>query len=339
LKRGQYVVNADPADLRPHTLDSKTPLDLAQARNAVRIATFSGAPAAAADSFQRARTLLADAEALHAKKEDKKEISTVARQAVQVAEDARLVALKRQEEARLAAERQAALDREAAARAKAEEEARLRAQADAAKAQADAEQRVEIERRARAEAEERAARERAEVARLEADRARLDAERARAEASRAATRSEQEKAQLRADLMRQFDAVLETRDTARGLIVNMSDVLFDTGQHTLKPGAREKLAKVAGILLAHPGLKLEIEGHTDSVGSEEFNQSLSERRAAAVKDYLVSQGFPSHGITAIGLGETQPVTSNGTPVGRQQNRRVELVVSGELIGGSASGSE
>lgn len=290
--------------------------------------------------------LLDQAETHQAKNANKKTISTVAREAVQVAEDARLVTLKRQEEARLAAERQASLDRESAARAQAEQEGRRRAEADAAS-------RLEIERRARAEAEERAARERAEAARLEATNARAEADRARADANRsneearlaqqraesqaqearlAAQRAEQEKAELRANLVKQLNLILETRDTARGLIINMSDVLFDTGQHTLKPGAREKLSKVSGILLSHPGLNLEIEGHTDSVGADEYNQALSERRAESVKSYLAGQGIPSSTIKARGLGEDQPVASNDTASGRQRNRRVELVVSGELIG-------
>jgi outer membrane protein OmpA-like peptidoglycan-associated protein len=136
--------------------------------------------------------------------------------------------------------------------------------------------------------------------------------------------------------MKQLNLILETRDTARGLIVNMSDVLFDTGQHTLKPGAREKLAKVSGILLAHPGLKVEVEGFTDSVGSEDYNQALSERRADSVKTYLTGQGLPLGSITAKGFGEEHPVASNDTAEGRQQNRRVELVVSGGLIGNTAS---
>jgi outer membrane protein OmpA-like peptidoglycan-associated protein len=346
LKRGQYVVNALPADLRPYPLDEKTPLDLAQARNAVRIANWAGAQTSAPESYQKARMLLDQAETHQTKKDSKKTISTVAREAVQVAEDARLVALKRQDEARLAAEREAAAARESAAKAQADQEARLRAEADAAA-------RLEIERRARAEAEERAARERAEAARLEANNARAEADRARAEANRsnedarlarenadreaqqarmAAQRAEQEKAELRANLMKQLNLILETRDSARGLIINMSDVLFDTAQHTLKPGAREKLSKVSGILLAHPGLNLEIEGHTDSVGTDAYNQSLSERRAESVKSYLAQQGIPSSTIKARGFGEASPVASNDSAAGRQQNRRVELIVSGELIG-------
>src|ERR1700674_1345405 len=115
----------------------------------------------------------------------------------------------------------------------------------------------------------------------------------------------------------------------------MSDVLFDTGKYSLKPGAREKLAKIGGIILAHPGLKLEVEGHTDSVGSDEYNQRLSEQRANSVRGYLVSQGVSADAITAIGFGKTNPVTDNNTATGRQQNRRVELVVSGEAIGAAA----
>ena len=334
LKRGQYVINAIPADLKPYSVDSKTPLDLAQARNAVRIASWAGAEASAPDSWQKAKMLLNEAEGLQAKSESKKKISTAARDAVQAAEDARLISLKRQEDARLAAERQAAANREAAAKAQAEQQARLRAESDAA-------QRLEIERRARAEAEERVAKEKAEVARLEADRARAEAHRsseqarlAQQEARDAAARAEQEKAALRADLMKQLSLILETRDSVRGLIVNMSDVLFDTGQATLKPGAREKLAKVSGIVLAHPGLSLEVEGHTDSVGTDDSNQSLSERRAESVRTYLTQQGIPSASIRVRGFGEAQPVASNDNAAGRQQNRRVELIVSGEAIGTS-----
>ena len=112
----------------------------------------------------------------------------------------------------------------------------------------------------------------------------------------------------------------------------MSDVLFDTGRYTLKPGAREKLAKISGIVLAHPGLKLEVEGHTDSVGGDDYNQKLSEQRAAAVRDFLVSEGVSSNLVTAKGFGKAQPVASNDTAAGRQRNRRVEMVVSGDIIG-------
>jgi outer membrane protein OmpA-like peptidoglycan-associated protein len=143
---------------------------------------------------------------------------------------------------------------------------------------------------------------------------------------------EAEKVELRVQLLKQFNAILQTRDTARGLIVNMSDVLFDTGRFTLRPAAREKLAKVAGIVSGHPGLKLDVEGHTDSVGGDDYNQQLSEHRGESVRDYLTEQGMASASVTTKGFGKTQPVASNDTPQGRQQNRRVELVISGDIIG-------
>lgn len=169
----------------------------------------------------------------------------------------------------------------------------------------------------------------------EADRSRAaaaDADRLRADADRQRQQAEQEKTQLRQQLLDQFNAILQTRDTARGLIVNMSDVLFDVNRYTLRPGAREKLAKVSGIILGHPGLKIQVEGHTDSTGGDEYNRKLSEQRASAVREYLVSQGVRSENVTSQGFGKTMPVADNGNAAGRQMNRRVELVVSGEVIG-------
>jgi len=356
LKRGQYTVNVLPKDLKPLSLDKQTPLELFEARNAARIATWAGAPATAPDVYQKASAMLSQAEDLQARKKDRKQIAQLARNAVQMAEDARLVTLQRQEEARVAAERKAAVDREAQARAQADEAARLRAQAEAERAR-------EADRRAQAEAQERAAnaqaeaarqqadasrqqaqaaREQAEAARLQAEKAKLEAtnanalalaadERAAANAN-AARNAEQEKADLRAQLNKQLNLILETRDTARGLIVNMSDVLFDTGQHTLNAGAREKLAKISGIVVSHPGLQLSIEGHTDSVGTDDYNQQLSERRAESVRSFLIQNGVPAGTITAKGFGESQPVASNDTTAGRQRNRRVEMIVSGDIIG-------
>jgi outer membrane protein OmpA-like peptidoglycan-associated protein len=193
--------------------------------------------------------------------------------------------------------------------------------------------------RLKAENEARAAAAASEADRLkrenEAQRAANQADLDRAAKEKA--QAEVEKAELRAQLLRQFTAVLQTRDTARGLIVNMSDVLFDTGKYSLRPLAREKLAKVAGIVSGHPGLKLDVEGHTDSVGGDDYNQRLSEQRGAAVRDYLTQQGMPVNSVTAKGLGKTQPVASNDTAKGRQQNRRVELVISGEVIGTEIGG--
>jgi outer membrane protein OmpA-like peptidoglycan-associated protein len=331
LQRGQYSVNVPPAELRPIALDRKTPLEVYEARNAVRIARWAGADKDAADSFAKAQQSLSKAEGLLTHKEMRQSVMA-AREAVQTAEDARLIALKRQDEARIEGERKAAADREAAAR---DREAAAKAEADRAareRAEAEVQQRLEAERRAKAEAETATARAAAERARLEAERTQQQAKAELDRARLAADQAEREKQQLRIQLVEQFNKILETRDTARGLIVNMSDVLFDTAKYTLKPGAREKLAKISGIVLAHPGLMLSVEGHTDSVGGDEYNQKLSEQRANSVRDYLVSQGVSSSAITAQGFGETQPVATNDNAAGRQRNRRVELVVSGDIIG-------
>jgi len=177
-----------------------------------------------------------------------------------------------------------------------------------------------------------AARARAE---LQEDRAKREAEQQHKErevAEAARLRAETEQQELRASLLKQFNAVLETKDTPRGLVVKMGDVLFDTGRFDLRPAAREALAKLSGIVLSHPGLKLEIEGHTDSLGSIEFNQELSEKRAESVHSYLMEQGVPGEAATARGFGKAVPVASNNTSEGRQMNRRIEIVVSGEVIG-------
>jgi outer membrane protein OmpA-like peptidoglycan-associated protein len=362
LKRGSYLMNQS-ANFKVKPLEPGAPLDLAEARNAVELARLAGADRYAGDSFAKAQRLLADAEVAREKRKRGNEIMMPARQAVQTAEDARLIALQRQQDEFAAQERARAAERERAAlsraqaerdralaereRAEAEQARRRQAELDAqtaAAARAAAErERADIERsrqdalkaqsdaeRARAEAE--AAKQAADAAKLAAD---AEAQQARAQAQQARTaaaQAEQEKAALRERLREQLSLVLETRETARGLIVNVSDVLFDTGSATLKPGAREKLARVAGILAAHPDLKIEIEGHTDSVGGEDYNQRLSERRAESVRAYLVQQKIPPAAVDAEGFGESRPVASNATTAGRQQNRRVELVVSGESIG-------
>ena len=335
LQRGQYVVAVPPVELKPIKLDKNIPLDLYEARNAVRIARWANADKDAGESFQKADTLLKQAEAYKERKAGNKQVSMTAREAVQTAEDARLIALKRQDERRIAQERQAAADREAQAKAQAER-SRIQAEEDARRrSQAENEQKLEAERRARAEAERNAAEAKTRTAQAEAEVARERALKDQAAADQArqtVARAEQEKAALRAALIEQLNVILETRESARGLIVNISDVLFDTGRYTLKPAAREKLAKVSGIVLAHPGLRLEIEGHTDSVGGDEFNQQLSEKRAAAVRDFLVQQGIPLTTVSARGFGKTTPVASNDTAAGRQRNRRVEMIVAGDVIG-------
>jgi outer membrane protein OmpA-like peptidoglycan-associated protein len=325
LQRGQYVVNANRAELKPMILDKKTPLELYEARNAVRIARWTGADRYAADTLHKAEVGLYNAEEELKGKIGKKTVAQNSRDAAQNAEDARLITLQKLQDEQSAREKAAADQRDAEARARAEqsERARLQAEADAERAKAQAQE--EAERAARDKA---AATAQQQAAQEQLNQARLSAEQA-----------EREKAELREQLRQQLNLILETRETARGLIVNMSDVLFDTGKYTLKPGAREKLAKVSGIILAHPGLKLQVEGHTDNVGSDEYNERLSEQRADSVRDYLVSQGLSGEAISAIGLGKTMPVTTNSTAVGRQQNRRVELVVSGEPIGTSAANGD
>ncbi len=151
-------------------------------------------------------------------------------------------------------------------------------------------------------------------------------------AARDRAQAETDKTELRAKLLLQFNAILQTRDTARGLIVNLSDVLFDTAKFSLRPEAREKLAKVAGIVSGHPGLRLDVEGHTDNVGGDDYNQNLSEQRGSSVRDYLTQQGMQPGSVTTRGFGKTQPIATNDTAAGRQQNRRVELVISGDIIG-------
>ena len=338
LQRGQYELNVNPAELQPITMDSRTPLELYEARNAVRIAKWTGGEHYASDSLKKAEVNLQTAEDYQARRGNKKSEITAAREAVQTAEDARIITVKKIEEERQASELQASAEAEAQSKAQADEATRQKEQAQAqtaqnqvasdaaaARAQADA---------ARTQAASDAA---LATAQAETEAARAKARADTEQAQLAAQQAENDKATLRAKLSQQLNSVLQTRDSARGLIVNMSDVLFDTGKYTLKPGAREKLSKVAGILLAYPGLNIEVDGHTDNVGSDEFNQNLSNQRAESVRAYLVAQGVMTNSITAKGFGKTQPVGTNDTAAGRQINRRVELVVSGEAIGAQVGG--
>jgi outer membrane protein OmpA-like peptidoglycan-associated protein len=351
LQRGQYVLNVRPGDIQPRYLDSKVPLELYEARNAVEIARWTGAEQYAGDTFRKAVEDLDNAEGYLIGKGGKKPIGTVAREAVQMAEDARIITVKKIEEQQLAAERAAGAERQARAQddraaaqletdrvTRAAEIARLTAVGDAERVKRENDAQIAAAQteadRLRRENDARLAAVQTETDRLTAENeaqriaARADLERATNEKAEA----DAEKTQLRADLLLQFNAILQTRDTARGLIVNMSDVLFDTALYTLRPAAREKLAKVAGIISGHPGLRLAVEGYTDSVGGDDYNQKLSEQRGEAVRNYLTQQGVESSSVTSRGFGKTQPVASNDTAAGRQENRRVELVVSGEIIG-------
>jgi outer membrane protein OmpA-like peptidoglycan-associated protein len=309
LRKGQYTANVNPAELTPMNIDSKIPIEIFEARNAIRIAKWAGAGTYAADTLSKAELDLQNAESLYASKGDRKDCITDAREAAQMAEDARLITIRK-----IIAEEQA----------QARESAAL-AQAQAVLAQAQAEADAEAAARAKEQAEL------ARLAQAQAEAAKQAAEAQAQQARLRAAQAERDKAALRARLQQELNTVLQTRDSARGLIMNMSDVLFEFGKYNLKPEAREKLAKVSGILLSFPGLTLEVDGYTDNVGSDEFNQKLSEERAGAVRDYLVSQGVALDSITTKGLGKTNPIASNDTSEGRQENRRVELIVSGDAI--------
>jgi outer membrane protein OmpA-like peptidoglycan-associated protein len=340
LQRGQYI--KDRGAYQPVKVDPKGPLQLAEAANAVEIARLAGADKYAGDTFQKALVDLQNAQGFLNSSHDRKRSETNAREAAQMAEDARIITYRKIQDEQLANERAAAAKREADEKARAE-------QASAQAAQASEQARLEERKRAEAEAEQKAA----EQAKREADVARAaaieqqkllaaqtaqaklsaqEADRARQLAETQRQQAENEKTALRERLRQQLNLILDTQETARGLIVNISDVLFDFNKYTLKPGARETMAKVAGILLAYPGLKIQLEGHTDNIGSDDYNMKLSEQRADAVRDYLAMHGVPSDSVSAVGLGKAGEVASNDTAAGRQRNRRVDMVVSGEPIG-------
>lgn len=336
LEAGQYTIDV-PADQLPATMNTnpKVPLDLLQARNAVAIAKAAGAGQYAADSLSKAEDNLARAEDYLKRKQGKTPIGTMARGATQMAEDARVLTLQRKEQERIAAEKRAQEE----ARAKAEAEAK---EAALKEAQARAQAEEDAKRRAQAEADRQAAEQakaEAEKAKAEADAARAaalveqqKAEQAAEQARQAAADAIRQKEEMRARLLNQLNQVLETKDTDRGLVVSMPDVLFDSGQYTLKPAARERLARIAGIVTAYPELMFEVEGHTDSTGSDDYNQVLSEKRAATVRDYMVNAGVSINSVVARGFGSTRPVAENTTAAGRKLNRRVEMIVSGDVIG-------
>jgi len=406
MERGGYLPTGYKFD--PIVLNANLPLEFYEARNAMRIAQSEGAETYAPESFQHASAQMKNVDEYATEKHfDRKSLIAVARQTVQTAEDAREIAVKHDDEARLASERQASTDAQvrlqvqaadanlltaqaqsnaasahaAADRARAEMAANQSAanaavsaaqadsanaqatmaanqatsaaaisaaQSDSAHAQADADN-----SRARMAANQAASNAALTSAQMDAAKAQADmaanqtasaaavsAAQTDADQSRRIAQQAQEsehqansdKAAMRAQLSEQLNKILQTRDSARGLIVSMSDVLFDTGQYSLKSGAREKLAKVAGILISYPGLNIAVGGYTDNVGGNTMNQMLSENRADAVRTYLVEEGVSTNSVTAQGFGNTAPVASNDNSAGRQENRRVELVVSGDAIG-------
>jgi outer membrane protein OmpA-like peptidoglycan-associated protein len=359
MERGGYLPTGYKFD--PVVLNAKLPLEFYEARNALRIAQSEGAEQYATGSYQHAVQLMNTADGYAISRHmDRKPLIAVSREAVQTAEDAREIAVKKEDEMRLASERQSAADAQAQAQLDAENARRQKeqAQSDRAQAQSDTAQAQSDRAQAqadKAQAQSEAARARSDAADAQAantkaqsdmaanqaasatalSAAQADAEQSRLAAQQAqlaAQQADTDKAAMRAKLSEQLNSILQTRDSARGLIVSMSDVLFDTGKFSLKSGAREKLAKVAGILLAYPGLNIEVGGYTDNVGGDAMNQTLSENRADSVRDYLVQEGVATGSVSAKGFGNTLPVASNGNSAGRQQNRRVELLVSGDAIG-------
>jgi outer membrane protein OmpA-like peptidoglycan-associated protein len=332
-------------------IDTKTPLELFEARNAMRIARIAAGDKYAASIISKAGQQLMQAESAYREKQNKQAVEALAKEATETAEEARLMAVKQKAEDDAQA---AAAAREAKARADAEAEAKRREEAEAARIEAEkartealrlkqeAEQAAAEAAQQKAEAEKARAEAIAEQQKLaqekeQAQQAAQQSELLRQQAEKEKQQAEYEKQELRARLLQQLNSILATRDSARGLVANMSDVLFRSGSFELLPGARERLAKVSGIVLAYPSLHVTIEGHTDSIGSDDYNQQLSEHRAQAVRDYFVQQGINAASVEAHGYGKNEPIASNETPEGRQQNRRVELILSGEAIGVSEDG--
>ena len=346
FKRGIYSYNVDAAT--QSYSKSKVPLEVEEARNAVEIAKNSGAQQYAPDVLNKAEQSLTSAEAM-LKKGDRRVIVQNSRDAVQNAAEAVQMTMQRKDEEQQAQERAAAARRTADAQAQAQEaaareqqEATARQQAELQQKQAelqsqtDAQARAQAQLQAQQEAQARVAAEAKSQqdaqAAAQAQQAAAQAQQAAAQAQQAAAQAELEKQQLRAALLQQFNRILPTTDTPRGLKANLADVLFATGKYELQPTAREALAKFSGIVIAHPGLKMQVEGYTDITGSDTFNQTLSENRANSVRAYLIAQGIDPTSVTAVGYGKSNPVASNDTATGRQQNRRVEIIISGEIIG-------
>jgi outer membrane protein OmpA-like peptidoglycan-associated protein len=363
MERGGYIPTGYKFD--PVVLNAKLPLEFYEARNALRIAESEGAEQYASESYRHAVESMKTADDYAVSKHvESKPLIAAARQAVQTAEDAREIAVKRIEADSRAAELQASSDAQVRSQAQADHATRMKeqAQSDAAIAQANAVTAQANEATAHADAAssqaalvanqsastaainaaqtDAANSQAAMVTNQNASTAAINAANANADQSRLVAQQAQdneqkansEKAAMRVQLSVQLNKILETRESARGLIISMSDVLFDTGKYSLMPGAREKLAKIAGILITYPGLNVEVGGYTDDVGSNEMNQKLSQNRAGAVRDYLVAEGVANNTVTSKGFGNSLPVASNDNSAGRQANRRVELVVSGEAIG-------
>lgn len=321
LGRGGYTQTVNRSELQPEEMSPKTPLALYEAENAVKIARWAGADRYGGDTFNKAEQLLKEAQDDQAHKANSKTVIMAAREAVQTAEDARTIALRVEQQQEEAQEQQAV----AAAKVKAEQDAAAKAQAEAAQAQAEA-------ARERAQAQAEQAQQQAEAQAEQAQVQAQEAQRRIQEANQKAQQAEEQRTEMRNRLLQQLNAILQTRQSSRGLVVTMSHVFFDTGKSNLHEGNQQTLAKLSGVLLAYPGVKVEVDGYTDNTGSPEVNDELSQKRADAVQEFLIQQGLPAGAVTARGLGESNPVAPNDTAMDRALNRRVEIVISGDAIG-------
>lgn len=411
-----YASQVQPIQDPVYGIDKHVPLSLKEARNAVRIAKDAHAEQYASSALSRGEQLLKQADDYYSRKQNERAIATVAREATQAAEAARVMAFKLEQQAKVDEEKRIAHENLAKAQSEAESQTRQaqQAQADAqsraeraqqaesarhdaeqqaakaqdaaqqaaaaaqsaqqqlqqeassgqqiradqqaaaqqAQAQADqarqeaatAQQRAQEQERAAQQAEEQLHQEQAaaqqaqqqfqqeQAARQQAETQAQSSQQQLQQTQQQLTQAQTEKEQVRQRLLGQLNQVLQTKDSARGLVVNMPDVLFSLNSANLKPTARERLAKVAGILIAYPDIHVEVDGYTDNTGSLDYNQRLSQQRADAVRSYLVQQGVPSSSIDSKGLGPSDPIASNDSSEGRQQNRRVNLIVSGQSIG-------
>lgn len=319
MKNSEYALGGNPLALEPDL--KKLPLDVYEARNAVEIAKLRGAEHYAPKIFAQAQACLQTSERAVSQTSNKNQLLSVARQTIQFAEDSRALSAQRQELERIELEKEVAA---AAAAAKAKAEAEAQAALEAKRQEElTAAREAQMAAEAAAKAAEQKAQAAAEQAVLEAK-----AQAATDEAARAQTAT----AELRATLLQQLNDVLKTTDTPKGLVVHMADVLFNVGKYSLSNDAQLKLAKLSGIIQAHPGLNLAIEGYTDTTGTNAINMTLSQQRADATRGFLVAQGLASGTITAQGLGPADPIADNSSVDGRKQNRRVEIIVSGQIIG-------
>jgi outer membrane protein OmpA-like peptidoglycan-associated protein len=333
MPRGQYTMILNSARSRTLPSDAeKLPydqyeaiLELYQAQNAVQIARSLGADRFASDTLARAETLLSRAQDMQARKQDTHMIVSTARQAAQTAEDARTIAMRarQRDDERQSRERQQQLD---------ENQARARAEAQYQQARAQAAAEREAMERDRADA----------AARAEAERAQANAERRAApppprlppvEGQAVPIQPSAELRRSRADLLARLNSQLSTRDTPRGLVATVPDALFDASRNMLQPAASERLARIANVIAAHPGLTVAVEGYTDNRGSAAEDRDISQRRAQAVHDTLAAGGVDGRSLRASGYGPERPIVSNATAAGREENRRVEIVISGPGIGG------